>query len=62
MKKIITLLLVISASFANAQAFKGKGDTKFQVGATVQEKAAGIATTIDFGVRTSLMVLQFLIC
>lgn len=54
MKKIITLVLVLSASFVNAQAFKGKGDTKFQVGATVQEKAAGIATTIDFGLGENL--------
>jgi len=49
MKRIITLLLVLSASFANSQAFKGKGDKKFQVGATMQEYGTGIAATIDFG-------------
>lgn len=54
MKKIITLLLVVSASFANAQAFKGKGDIKFQVGATLQENATGIATTVDFGLGENL--------
>ena len=54
MKKIITLVLVLSASFVNAQAFKGKGDVKFQVGATMQEKATGIATTVDFGLGENL--------
>ena len=54
MKKIITLLLVVSASFVNAQAFKGKGDVKFQVGATMQEYATGIATTVDFGLGENL--------
>ncbi|MGV9002627.1 DUF6646 family protein [Flavobacterium sp.] len=54
MKKIITLVLVISASFVNAQAFKGKGDIKLQVGATIQEKAAGIVTTADFGLGENI--------
>ena len=54
MKKIITLLLVVSASFVNGQAFKGKGDIKFQVGATLQEYATGIATTVDFGLGENL--------
>ncbi|GAA4051686.1 DUF6646 family protein [Flavobacterium chungnamense] len=49
MKRVITLLLVLSASFSNAQAFKGKGDKKFQVGATMQEYGTGIAATVDFG-------------
>jgi len=54
MKKIITLLLVISASFANAQAFKGKGDKKFQVGATLQENGSGIGATADFGIGENI--------
>lgn len=40
--------------FANAQAFKGKGDIKFQVGATMQEYATGIAATVDFGIGENL--------
>lgn len=54
MKKIITLLLVVTTGFVNAQAFKGKGDVKFQVGATMQEYATGIATTVDFGLVENL--------
>ena len=54
MKRIITLLLVLSASFANSQAFKGKGDKKFQVGATMQEYGTGIGATVDFGVGENI--------
>lgn len=56
MKRFITVLLVLSASFANAQAFKGKGDVKLQVGATMQEYATGIATTVDFGLGENISV------
>ena len=56
MKKIITVLLVLSASFVNAQAFKGKGDVKLQVGATMQEYATGIVTTADFRLGENISV------
>lgn len=56
MKRFITVLLVLSASFANAQAFKGKGDVKLQVGATMQEYATGIVTTADFGLGENISV------
>ena len=56
MKKLITVLLVLSASFANAQAFKGKGDVKLQVGATMHEYATGIVTTADFGLGENISV------
>ena len=49
MKKIITLLLLVSVSVANAQAFTGKGDKKINVGATFQEDGTGIEASIDFG-------------
>ena len=35
MKKFITLSLLLAAGFVNAQAFKGKGDVKFDVGANI---------------------------
>lgn len=56
MKKLITVLLVLSASFVNAQAFKGKGDVKLQVGATMQEYATGIVTTADFGLGENISI------
>ena len=54
MKKIIMLLLVLSASFANAQAFKGKGDIKFQVGANLQKWGTGITASTDFGLGENM--------
>jgi len=56
MKKIITLLVVLSASLVSAQAFKGKGDFKVQVGAHLPEKASGIHLTADYGVGENMSV------
>ena len=54
MKKIFTLLMLASAVFVNAQAFKGKGDVKAQVGATFQEGANGIQVSADFGIGENM--------
>lgn len=55
MKKILfTILLLASACFVNAQAFKGKGDTKFQVGANIQDGGTGITSTVDFGIGENM--------
>lgn len=54
MKKIITVLLVLTASFVNAQAFKGKGDTKFQVGLNMQNWGTGIMVSTDFGLGENM--------
>lgn len=37
MKKITTLLVLLTVGLINAQAFKGKGDTKFDIGANFQD-------------------------
>lgn len=54
MKKITTLLFLLTISFANAQAFKGKGDIKFQVGANIQKWGTGITATSDFGLGENI--------
>ena len=54
MKKIITLLLLVSFSFINAQAFKGKGDVKFDVGANIQDGGSGIRLSTDFGLGENM--------
>jgi hypothetical protein len=54
MKKIITMLLLSSAFFANAQAFKGKGDIKVGVGANIQKGGTGIHATGDFGIGENM--------
>jgi len=54
MKKIITLLFVFSACILNAQAYKGKGDIKVQVGANLQNGGSGITGSADFGLGENM--------
>jgi hypothetical protein len=50
MKKVITLLLLVTFGFTQAQqAFKGKGDVKVNVGANIQNGGTGIQGSVDFG-------------
>ncbi|MEZ0128618.1 DUF6646 family protein [Flavobacterium sp. LBUM151] len=50
MKKVITLLFLVSFGFTHAQkAFSGKGDMKVNVGANLQDGGSGIQGSIDFG-------------
>jgi hypothetical protein len=55
MKKIITLVFLASFGLTNAQqAFKGKGDAKFNVGANIQDGGSGIQLSSDFGIGENL--------
>ena len=54
MKKSITILLLLTVSLMQAQAFKGKGDVKFDVGATFQEGGSGIRVSADFGLGENM--------
>ena len=56
MKKIIAVLFLCATSLLNAQAFKGKGDIKAQVGANVQDHGAGIMVSGDFGLGENMSV------
>ena len=56
MRNIVLALVVLSGFFGQAQVFKGKGDTKFQVGAIFQEYANGITATTDFGLGKNMSV------
>ncbi|MBU2995623.1 hypothetical protein KO500_04230 [Cellulophaga baltica] len=50
MKKVLVLLtMVLGVSFANAQAYTGSGDDKFQIGANFQDNGSGIVLTYDHG-------------
>ncbi|MDE3743051.1 DUF6646 family protein [Maribacter polysaccharolyticus] len=50
MKKVlVAMTMIFGVSFVNAQAFEGKDDTKFQVGANFQENGTGIVLTYDYG-------------
>ncbi len=54
MKKITTLVLLLTIGLINAQAFKGKGDVKFDVGANIQNGGSGIRVSSDFGVGENM--------
>jgi hypothetical protein len=55
MKKIITLTLLMSFGMTQAQqAFKGKGDAKFNIGANIQDGGTGIQVSSDFGLGENL--------
>ncbi|MGL2962556.1 DUF6646 family protein [Flavobacterium sp. RSB2_4_14] len=54
MKKVITILAIVIASYANAQAYKGKGDIKFQVGLNAQDGGTGINLSTDFGIGENM--------
>lgn len=54
MKKFITLSLLLSFGLINAQAFKGNGDVKGQVGLNLQEGGTGIFVSSDFGIGENM--------
>ncbi|WP_299225296.1 DUF6646 family protein [uncultured Psychroserpens sp.] len=56
MKNLFLIVTLISVSFVNAQAFKGKGDQKFQVGANIQDEATGINVSYDYGLGENISV------
>ena len=56
MKNLFLVLAILAGGVLQAQVFKGKGDTKFQVGAILQENATGITATTDFGLGTNMSV------
>lgn len=56
MKKILIFGLLLTASLINAQAYSGKGDQKFQVGANFQENASGIVLFYDRGLGENISI------
>ncbi|MDN3491769.1 DUF6646 family protein [Winogradskyella bathintestinalis] len=56
MKNILLIVAMLAISFGNAQAFEGKGDTKFQVGANFQDHATGINASFDYGLGENISV------
>jgi len=54
MKKIITAAAIVIVTLANAQAYKGKGDSKAQVGMNIQDNGTGINVSADFGIGENM--------
>ncbi|MFK7782013.1 DUF6646 family protein [Psychroserpens sp.] len=56
MKKLFFIIALVSISLVNAQAYKGKGDQKFQVAANFQDEATGLNLTYDYGLGENFSV------
>lgn len=56
MKKIFTIVLLGAICMVNAQAFKGKGDTKLNIGMTIQNGGTGILASSDFGLGENFSI------
>jgi hypothetical protein len=54
MKKISTIVAVVMVSLVSAQAYKGKGDIKAQVGMNIQDHGTGINVSADFGIGENM--------
>jgi hypothetical protein len=54
MKKIITAIAIVMVGLVNAQAYKGKGDIKAQVGMNIQNHGTGINISTDFGIGENM--------
>lgn len=56
MKKIFIIVLLGAVCFVNAQAFKGKGDKKVNIGMTLQNGGSGILASTDFGLGENFSI------
>ncbi|KIA97813.1 MULTISPECIES: DUF6646 family protein [unclassified Flavobacterium] len=57
MKKIITLAFLLAFGLTQAQqAFSGKGDTKVNIGANIQDGGSGIQASVDFGLGENFSI------
>ncbi|NNE31796.1 MAG: hypothetical protein HKN40_05450 [Winogradskyella sp.] len=54
MKKIVLIVALFAFSFSNSQAYEGKGDGKFQVGANFQNNGTGINLSYDYGIGENI--------
>lgn len=56
MKKLLIVLIILTVNLLSAQAYKGKGDVKFQVGANLQQNGTGIMGSLDFGLGENISI------
>lgn len=54
MKKTLLIAFLMVTAFVNAQAYKGKGDKKIQIGALIQDGGSGIIVTNDYGIGENM--------
>jgi len=53
---ILILFFFVGTTFLAAQAYSGKGDQKFQVGANLQNSGTGIIGSFDYGLGENISI------
>lgn len=56
MKKFLLVVALLSMNLLIAQAYSGKGDIKFQVGANLQQSGTGIMGSLDYGLGENISI------
>tara|TARA_R110000868_G_scaffold152804_1_gene378039 strand:- start:1766 stop:2281 length:516 start_codon:yes stop_codon:yes gene_type:complete len=56
MKKLIFITAIFCVSLVNSQAFIGKNDNKFQVGANFQDNGTGLNISYDYGIGENISI------
>jgi hypothetical protein len=56
MKSVFIVVALLSVQILSAQAYTGKGDVKFQVGANLQQNGTGIMGSLDFGLGENISI------
>lgn len=56
MKIFTTIFALICLQLGYGQAYSGKGDVKFQVGANLQDNGTGIMGSLDFGMGENISI------
>lgn len=54
MKTFVTLIAFLCLQLTFGQAYSGKGDIKFQIGANIQDNGTGIMGSLDFGMGENI--------
>ena len=54
MKNLLVVLALFLITFLSGQAYSGKGDSKFQVGANFQNNATGLNVSYDVGIGENI--------
>ena len=56
MKKLFLFIFLVSTTIISAQSFIGKFDSKFQVGANVQNNGSGLNISYDYGLGENISI------
>lgn len=56
MKNLLLLITFLATQFIYSQAYHGRGDVKFQIGANLQTNGTGIMGSLDYGLGDNISI------